>query len=79
MSSAQNELKIYYLQNGQYPIQEEGLEALANIGNKLNVCKDAWGNPLEYSVNGKNVALTSLGQDNLVGANGLNQDILLKW
>ncbi|BCX89743.1 general secretion pathway protein G [Methylomarinovum tepidoasis] len=83
-------LDAFRLDNGRYPTQEEGLEALIKQPeglpnwngpylrkNKIPV--DGWGNPFHYEIpprrGGVDYDLYSLGADNAEGGEGENADI----
>jgi general secretion pathway protein G len=86
-------LKIYRLDNGDYPSTAQGLAALSakpsgepvprnwNSGGYLDrVPVDPWGNPYAYRSPGENGAgfeLVSTGKDGKPGGEGLDADIKL--
>jgi general secretion pathway protein G len=81
-------LKLYRLDNGRYPTNEQGLQALVarpqaqplppNWKPYLdNVPKDPWGNPYQYlnpGVHGE-IDVFSLGADGQPGGTGADLDI----
>ncbi len=83
-------LKLYKLDNFQYPTQEQGLQALVEkpttppeprnwkAGGYLDrLPKDPWGNDYQYLNPGENgeIDIYSLGADGQPGGEGLNADI----
>ena len=83
-------LDIYRLENGAYPTEEQGLQALvtapANMASwngpyldKESALTDPWNNPYRYSVPGKRSArgydLYTFGADNAEGGEGEDRDI----
>jgi general secretion pathway protein G len=81
-------LDLYFLELGQYPSSEEGLEALIEQPSeapqwngpylkKSKVPDDPWGNPYRYEFPGKHgdYDLASLGADNAEGGEGDNADV----
>jgi general secretion pathway protein G len=81
-------LKMYRLDNGQYPTTEQGLKALvqkpatppvpsawADGGYMEQDPVDAWGNPYVYSAAGGSFELKSLGKDGKPGGEGVDADI----
>lgn len=82
-------IDLYYLELGDYPTTEQGLQALieapagqANWNGpylkKKNVPMDPWGNPFEYRSPGEHGAydLFTLGKDQQTGGDKENQDVL---
>lgn len=81
-------LKLYRLDNGRYPTNDQGLQALAtkpqagpapsNWRSYLDkVPKDPWGNPYQYlnpGVHGE-IDVFTLGADGQPGGTGADQDI----
>ena len=73
-------LDLYKLDNGIYPSNDEGLEALIEDENNLYLKRlplDPWNEPYQYSNPGKNskIDIFSLGADNQLGGNGNDKDI----
>jgi len=81
-------LKMYRLDNGNYPTQEQGLKALVEKPTSAPVPaawsaegylpeppKDPWGNPYSYTVTGTGFELKSFGKDGKPGGEGLDADI----
>ncbi len=81
-------LKMYRLDNGDYPTTEQGLKALAERpttppvpanwsgeGYVGDVPVDPWGNPYVYSAQGGAFELKSLGKDGKPGGEGVDADI----
>ena len=89
MASVANALKMYKLDNNDYPTTEEGLEALVERppsaekgeynpeGYLKKVPEDPWGNPYVYVSPGVDgpYDLYSLGADGAEGGEGFNADI----
>jgi general secretion pathway protein G len=86
-------LKMYRLDNGDYPTTEQGLAALAHRpttgaiptnwsanGYLEQLPTDPWGRPYIYhspAPNGAGYEIISLGKDGKPGGDGLNQDLVL--
>ncbi|WP_315764279.1 type II secretion system major pseudopilin GspG [Sphingomonas sp. Y38-1Y] len=81
-------LKMYRLDNGDYPTTAQGLKALAEKpstppipsnwsgdGYLGEVPADPWGNPYQYSAEGGTFTLKSLGKDGKPGGEGLDADL----
>lgn len=81
-------LKMYRLDNGDYPTTQQGLKALVEKttmpplpatfpqGGYLSApALDAWGKPYEYSSEGGAFTIRSLGKDGKVGGEGVDADI----
>ncbi|MEO6092049.1 MAG: type II secretion system major pseudopilin GspG [Novosphingobium sp.] len=84
-------LKMYRLDNGDYPTTEQGLKALATRpssepapanwspnGYLEQVPIDPWGRPYTYrspAENGEGFEILSLGKDGRAGGDGVDQDI----
>ena len=88
LASLSSALKMYRLDNGQYPTTEQGLKALAERpvtpplpaawpegGYVSETPVDAWGNPYVYSATGATFELKSLGKDGQPGGEGLDADL----
>lgn len=88
LASLSSALKMYRLDNGQYPTTEQGLKALAEKpvtppvpaawpegGYVSENPVDAWGNPYVYSSAGSGFELKSLGKDGRPGGEGLDADL----
>lgn len=88
LASLSSALKMYRLDNGQYPTTEQGLKALAQKpstppipsawpegGYVSETPVDAWGNPYVYSSTGSSFELKSLGKDGQPGGEGLDADL----
>jgi len=88
LASLSSALKMYRLDNGQYPTTEQGLKALAEkpvtppvpaawpVGGYVSENPvDAWGNPYAYSSTGATFELKSLGKDGKPGGEGLDADL----
>ena len=75
-------VNMYYNDCGKYP---SSLETLKNPDSSCNSWEpgaykklkstDPWGTEFQYSVDGNNYSLKSLGQDKAEGGTGLNADI----
>ena len=90
-SSLQTALKLYRIDNFNYPTTEQGLEALVTkssiapvprnfkaSGYIDNLNKDPWGNDYQYmspADDGKEYDIYSLGADGVSGGEGQNADI----
>jgi general secretion pathway protein G len=86
-------LKMYRLDNGEYPTTEQGLAALAHRpttgaiptnwatnGYLEQVPADPWGRPYIYhspTPNGAGYEIISLGKDGKPGGEGLDKDLVL--
>ena len=73
-------LDLYKLDNGIYPSNDEGLEALIEDEDNLYLKRlplDPWSEPYQYSNPGNNskIDIFSLGADNQLGGNGNDKDI----
>ncbi|WP_325284646.1 type II secretion system major pseudopilin GspG [Sphingomonas sp.] len=81
-------LKMYRLDNGDYPTTAQGLKALAerpttppvpanwsSEGYLGDVPMDPWGNPYSYNAQGGSFTLKSLGKDGQPGGEGLDADL----
>lgn len=88
LASLSSALKMYRLDNGQYPTTEQGLKALAEKpvtpplpsswpegGYVSETPVDAWGNPYVYSSTGNSFELKSLGKDGQPGGTELDADL----
>ena len=84
-----NALRMYKLDNGRYPTQEQGLAALRTKPSSNPVppnwrgylerdAVDPWGNPYQYLIpgtHGQELDIISLGRDGQPGGEGLDADI----
>ena len=91
MKGISQALKMFKLDNGNYPETEEGLKALINNPDTEkytsyskngyfedgNLPKDPWNNKYIYINNGERFELISLGADRKEGGKGENRDIRL--
>ena len=73
-------LDLYKLDNGTYPSNDKGLEALIEDEENLYLKRlplDPWNEPYQYSNPGKNskIDIFSLGADSQLGGNGNDKDI----
>ena len=73
-------LDLYKLDNGNYPSNDEGLEALIEDKDNLYLKRlplDPWSEPYQYSNPGENskIDIFSLGADSQLGGNGNDKDI----
>jgi general secretion pathway protein G len=88
ISTLENLLTQYRLDNGQYPTSEQGLQALFTQPSTpplprnwkgpystKPIKNDPWGNPYQYQLNGETVQITSLGADGAAGGSGYATDI----
>ena len=88
IATVMQSLKLYKLDNGRYPTNDQGLQALVSKPTSAPVPsnwkpyldklpKDPWGNPYQYlspGVHGE-VDVFSLGADNQPGGTGADLDI----
>jgi general secretion pathway protein G len=90
-SALQTALKLYRIDNFNYPTTEQGLEALVSkssiapvprnfksSGYIDNLNKDPWGNDYQYmspGENSKDYDIYSLGADGVSGGEGQNADV----
>jgi general secretion pathway protein G len=89
-SSIQTALKLYRIDNFNYPTTEQGLEALVtkpslapvprnykSSGYLETITKDPWGNEYQYMspADGKEYDIYSLGADGVTGGDGQNGDL----
>jgi len=88
IASVMNSLKMYKLDNGRYPTQDQGLDALVNkpssgpVSNNWKpeldqLKKDPWGNPYLYANPGQHgeIDVFSNGADGQPGGTGDDADI----
>lgn len=88
IASLMQALKLYRLDNGRYPTQEQGLDALIRKPSSGPVPagwkpyverlpKDPWGQPYQYLIPGAHgdIDVFSLGADGRPGGEGINADI----
>lgn len=86
LSNLATSLELYYLDMGQYPTSDEGLESLVKAppGNDLwlgpylkeeSALNDPWGEPYKYSVDGDSFRIWSLGRDGEEGGAGEDRDL----
>lgn len=89
ISTIENALKFYRLDNFTYPTAEQGIEALVTKPNDPNIKNwnpggylermpsDPWGNPYQYMNPGNNgeIDVFTLGADGVPGGEGNNADI----
>jgi general secretion pathway protein G len=78
-------LHLFKLDNGRYPTQGEGLQALVQApagargwnpdGYLERVPTDPWGNEYFYNTDGRDVLVKSFGADGVEGGDGYNADI----
>lgn len=79
-------LELYYVDNGAYPSNEDGLKALAAAPTAATAwngpyLKDAgkladpWGHAYTYQTSGSEFTVRSLGRDGKEGGEGLDADI----
>ncbi|WP_088343237.1 MULTISPECIES: type II secretion system major pseudopilin GspG [Rhodomicrobium] len=89
ISAIATSLELYALDNGSFPPQQAGLNALVQAPSGARRWKgpylkkaegliDPWGHPYQYRVPGKNspFELATLGRDNAPGGEGEDQDIV---
>jgi general secretion pathway protein G len=77
ISTIENALKLYRLDNFAYPTSEQGLEALESGGYLDRLPVDPWGNAYQYLNPGNNgeIDIYTLGRDGRPGGEGLDADI----
>lgn len=88
LASISGALKMYRLDNGDYPTTDQGLKALAQKpstppvpsafpdgGYLSQTPVDPWGHPYVYQSTGSGFTLKSLGKDGKPGGEGLDADI----
>jgi general secretion pathway protein G len=78
-------LHLFKLDNGRYPTQGEGIEALVTApagvrgwnpdGYLERVPTDPWGNEYFYNTDGRDVLVKSFGADGVEGGEGYNADV----
>ena len=69
-------IRRYVKLNDEIPHDLSNLPILRGFGNDI---EDAWGNEIEYDINGKDVVLTSFGRDGKAGGEGEDEDIIEKF
>lgn len=72
-------MSLYFIEEGRYPTQTEGLAALGPYLEDGDVPTDPWGNAYLYKIPGEGDApyqITSLGADGAPGGDGENADIM---
>jgi general secretion pathway protein G len=88
LSEFKTALDRYYLDSGNYPTTDQGLQALVTRpasgriptgyqdgGYIQHVPLDPWGNPYFYQSDGNSYTLKSFGADGVEGGEGKNADI----
>lgn len=88
IKNLESALELYFIDNGQFPTTEEGINALTSAPDnatgwngpyiKANgVLLDPWGSPYGYQLNenGQGFTVTSLGADKTPGGSDLNADL----
>jgi len=78
ISTLDEAVKMYRLENRRYPTSEEGLQALVASRNLDRLPNDPWNNPYAYTVpgpDGRPYAIMSLGADGREGGDGENEDL----
>ena len=77
ISTLDQGLEMYKLQNLRYPDPGEGLQALVDKGVIKKLPKDPWGRPYRYAMPGQHgdADIYSLGADGAEGGEGENADI----
>ncbi|WP_412177290.1 type II secretion system major pseudopilin GspG [Mesorhizobium sp. ZC-5] len=79
-------LELYYIDNGGYPTEEEGLQALAAAPGSatrwngpymkgIDKLADPWGHPYLYDNSGTAFVVRSFGRDGKEGGEGLDKDL----
>jgi Type II secretion system (T2SS), protein G len=69
-------IRSHWDAHGELP---EHLSNLPILQGRDNAVIDGWGKPIQYSVTGTTVRLSSFGADGIVGGEGLNQDIIVTF
>jgi general secretion pathway protein G len=85
IASISSALKLYRMDNGDYPTAEQGLKALVVAPSPTppgwlhpyveQDPKDPWGRDYVYTVDGGSFTITSLGKDGKPGGEGVDADI----
>ena len=87
ISTLSGALKLYRLDNGDFPTAEQGLKALAVAPSPAPPAwrayvdtppKDPWGRDYVYTADGNGFTITSLGKDGKPGGEGVDADIVGK-
>ena len=78
ISTLEQGIEMYRLDNMRYPTNEEGLQALVSGNYVRRLPEDPWGNPYRYAApgqNGRPFTISTLGADGREGGEGENADI----
>jgi general secretion pathway protein G len=85
VKAIEESLHLFKLDNGRYPTQGEGIEALVTApagargwnpdGYLDRMPTDPWGNQYFYNTDGRDVLVKSFGADGVEGGEGYNADI----
>lgn len=71
----QSQLRSYLRVTGQYPSEQEGLEALVKARLIRSVPTDPWNRPYVYKIDRGEGRVVSLGRDGQVGGAGEDADV----
>ncbi len=78
IESFEGALQTYHIDNGRFPSNEEGLQAIRSYLSK-DIPNDPWGNPYVYKYPGEHGPepdVTCYGADGKPGGEGVNADIV---
>jgi general secretion pathway protein G len=78
ISTLEQGIELYRLENQRYPTSEEGLQALVTANHIRRLPNDPWNRPYVYAVpgaNGRPFTISTLGADGQPGGDGDNADI----
>jgi general secretion pathway protein G len=78
ISTLEQGIEMYRLDNMRYPTTEEGLQALVTGNNIRRLPNDPWNRPYLYAApgaNGRPFTISTLGADGQAGGDGENADI----
>lgn len=78
ISTLEQGIEMYRLDNMRYPTSEEGLQALVTGNHIRRLPNDPWNRPYLYAApgqNGRPFTISTLGADGQAGGDGENADI----
>lgn len=78
ISTLEQGIELYRLENMRYPTSEEGLQALVSGNHIRRLPNDPWNRPYVYAApgsNGRPFTISTLGADGAPGGDGDNADI----
>ena len=78
ISTLEQAVELYRLENARYPASEEGLQALVSGNHIRRLPNDPWNRPYVYAApgaNGRPFTISTLGADGQPGGDGENADI----